>query len=430
MAGNVGVAAATEEPMTTHLVTLAADDVSADFNLLDLVPADGTPAWVTGSGGQQRGVVGLGAQTRATFAGRERFSRAQRWWSQSTDPRAHTTPDLGWPAFMAFSFSHDGEESVAIVTEHVVRRDSAQLELLTTDPGVAADPISFLRAHSSTQLQAGHSTIEWQDGAQSLPQWQQAVARAVARIDTGALDKVVLARSIVGTANESVNIGSILRRLNIGYESCWVFYLDRWLGATPELLVSRTGAYVHSRVLAGTVKRSSDQFLDGDLAAQLLDSAKDLAEHEYAVRSVADVLSAHCTDLDVPTEPSILQLANVQHLATDVTGQLADDAAAVALAGSLHPTAAVCGTPTERAAALIAELEPMDRSRYAAPIGWSAASGDGEYGIALRCARVTDDQRRVFELYAGCGIVSGSTPQAERAESEAKLQAMRRALTP
>ena len=413
-----------------HRLTLRADDLSRDFNLLQLVPPEGTPAWVTGTGQQQVGIVGLGTHTCERFTGRERFSRAQRWWAQSPDPRASTDDGHGWPAFMGFSFSPDGDDSIAVVTEHVVRRHGDELEFLTTDAAAADDPVEFLRGRLHQHTTPGHSAIDWQDGSQSLPLWQQSVARAVARIDTGALDKVVLARSIVGTADSPVDIGAVLRRLNSAYASCWTFFLDGWLGATPELLVSRSGKYVHSRVLAGTVKRSADQFLDGDLAAQLLDSSKDLAEHDYAVRSVADVLSAHCTDLCVPTEPSILQLANVQHLATDVSGQLADDAAAVALAGSLHPTAAVCGTPTERAAALIAELEPMDRSRYAAPVGWSAAGGDGEYGIALRCARVVDAERRRFELYAGCGIVSGSTPQAERAESEAKLQAMRRALTP
>ena len=175
--------------------------------------------------------------------------------------------------------------------------------------------------------------------------------------------------------------------------------------------------------------RSADDIIDVDLAVRLQESDKDLAEHEYAVRSVADVLAAHCTDLDVPQQPSLLQLMNVQHLATDVAGELADDVPAVVLAGSLHPTAAVCGTPTERAAAVIAELEHLDRGRYAAPVGWSDARGDGEYGIALRCGHILDSDRQSIELFAGCGIVEGSTAAAERAESEAKLQAMRRALS-
>ena len=234
----------------------------------------------------------------------------------------------------------------------------------------------------------------------------------------------------MGTTDAAVDLGWLVARLASAHPSCWTFLVDGWVGATPEMLVRRHGQTVASRVLAGTVKRSSDEFIDGDLAARLQESDKDLAEHEYAVRSVADVLAAHCTDLNVPAEPSLLRLANVQHLATDVTGELADDVPAVALAGSLHPTAAVCGTPTERAAAVISELEHLDRGRYAAPVGWSDARGDGEFGIALRCAHVLDDARTELELFAGCGIVAGSTAELERAESEAKLQAMRKALTP
>ena len=170
---------------------------------------------------------------------------------------------------------------------------------------------------------------------------------------------------------------------------------------------------------------------DAGLAEALLASGKDLEEHEYAVHSVAEALAAHCTDLDVPDSPHVLALANVQHLATDVTGLLADGAPALALAASLHPTAAVCGTPTERAAALIREIEGMDRGRYAGPVGWVDARGDGEFGIALRCAAVEDSPRGPatrLRLFAGCGIVAGSTADVEIAESEAKFDAVRSAL--
>ena len=194
----------------------------------------------------------------------------------------------------------------------------------------------------------------------------------------------------------------------------------------------RDGDRVTSRVLAGTVRRRGDESVDAARAAALLGSNKDLEEHEYAVHSVAEALAAHCTDLDVPPAPHVLSLANVQHLTTDVTGMLADGAPALALAASLHPTAAVCGTPTERAAAVIRELEGMDRGRYAGPVGWIDSRGDGEFGIALRCAAVEDTERgpatRV-RLYAGCGIVAGSTAEAEIAESEAKLDAVRKALS-
>jgi menaquinone-specific isochorismate synthase len=164
------------------------------------------------------------------------------------------------------------------------------------------------------------------------------------------------------------------------------------------------------------------------LAAALLDSGKDQEEHEYAVSSVQSALAQHCTDLTVPDAPFILQLANVQHLATDITGELAETVSALVLAASLHPTAAVCGTPTERALGAIKELEVMDRGRYSGPVGWFTNNGDGEFGIALRCAYIEKENRTQLRLYAGCGIVAGSTSELEVAESNAKFNAMRSAL--
>jgi menaquinone-specific isochorismate synthase len=254
------------------------------------------------------------------------------------------------------------------------------------------------------------------------------VDSAVARINTGELDKVVLARDIVAQLDEPIHIGALLIRLNESFPECWTFCVDGLVGATPELLIRRDGEHVTSRVLAGTMRRSRDTDRDGQLAAELLDSDKDQEEHVYAVESVAAALATHCTDLNVPERPFILRLANVQHLATDVTGELVDAAPALALAASLHPTAAVCGTPTERATHVIKELEGMDRGRYSAPVGWLAANGNGEFGIALRCALVETEDRKTLRLFAGCGIVAGSTGESEVAESQAKFAAMKSAL--
>jgi menaquinone-specific isochorismate synthase len=270
--------------------------------------------------------------------------------------------------------------------------------------------------------------VAYSEGSLSVTDWQAAVTEAVTRIDLGELDKVVLARDVVVTTDAPIDARYLLTHLAARYPSCWTFSVDGLLGATPEMLVRRIGDTVTSRVLAGTMRRSSDATNDASLAEALLDSAKDHAEHEYAVQSVALALAAHCTDLDVPPTPRLLRLANVQHLATDVSGVLADGAPVLALAASLHPTAAVCGTPTERAFAVIRELEGMDRGRYAGPVGWVDSRGDGEFGIALRCASVEADD--TLRLYAGCGLVSGSDAESELAESQAKLVAMRDALEP
>jgi menaquinone-specific isochorismate synthase len=269
---------------------------------------------------------------------------------------------------------------------------------------------------------------QFKAGSRPVEEWQGAVDESIRRINNGELDKVVLARDIVATLSEPLDVGSLLRELNRTFPECWTFAVDGLVGATPELLIKREGNQVTSRVLAGTIRRSSDDVRNDELAAKLLGSNKDLEEHEYAVASVAAALATHCIDLDVPVKPFILQLANVQHLGTDVTGELVDGAPVLALAASLHPTAAVCGTPTERASALIKEIEGMDRWRYSAPVGWMNKSGDGEMGIALRCAAIENTARTQLRLFAGCGIVSGSTGEAEVAESKSKFSAMINAL--
>jgi menaquinone-specific isochorismate synthase len=271
--------------------------------------------------------------------------------------------------------------------------------------------------------------VTWSEGTRTTIEWQASVAEAVARIRSGELDKVVLARDVVANVDGPLDVRHLLLRLADDYPSCWTFSVAGLIGATPELLVRRTGDMVTSRVLAGTVRRRGNDQADAGLAQALLASGKDSEEHEYAVRSVARSLAAHCTDLDVPRRPHVLELANVQHLATDVTGRLADEAPVLALAASLHPTAAVCGTPTERAFAVIREIEGMDRGRYAGPVGWFDRHGDGEFGIALRCATVDPELGQV-RSFAGCGIVSGSDPADELAESVAKLVPIRDALEP
>ena len=176
---------------------------------------------------------------------------------------------------------------------------------------------------------------------------------------------------------------------------CWTFHVDGLFGATPEMLVRRERGLVTSRVLAGTIRRTGDDERDLALAATLARSSKDLEEHEYAVRSVADSLDPHCSSMNVPEAPFVLHLPNVMHLATDVAGVVhdAETVSSLQLAEALHPSAAVGGTPTPVATALIAEIEQMDRGRYAGPVGWMDATGDGEWGIALRSAQLSGEHR-------------------------------------
>ena len=281
--------------------------------------------------------------------------------------------------------------------------------------------------------------VTYRSGARTEEEWSDVVAGAIKRIGDGDVEKVVLARDLRARTTEPADARRLLAVLSQRYPGCWTFSVDGLLGATPELLVRLERGLITSRVLAGTIQRSQDDARDLGLAASLARSSKDLEEHEYAVRSVADALAPHCTTMNVPEAPFVLHLANVMHLATDVTGVLAapigssrraaHGPTALRLAASLHPSAAVCGTPTTEAAALIDEIEGMDRDRYAGPVGWMDAAGDGEWGIALRCARLDAEDPHELRLFAGCGIVAGSDPAAELAESNAKLLPMREALS-
>jgi menaquinone-specific isochorismate synthase len=270
--------------------------------------------------------------------------------------------------------------------------------------------------------------VRYGQGALSPEAWQGVVCEAVRRISAGELDKVVLARDLLVSADEDIDPRWLVAELARRYASCWTYLVDGLVGATPEMLVQREAGLVTSRVLAGTIRRSGDGQGDLQLAAALARSGKDLEEHEYAVASVARSLAPFCSGMHVPEAPYVLELPNVLHLATDVTAAARPGSTSLSLAAALHPSAAVCGTPTPAARDLISELEHLDRERYAGPVGWVDAHGDGEWAIALRCGQLDETDPRRMRLYAGCGIVAGSDPDAELAESVAKLLPMREAL--
>jgi menaquinone-specific isochorismate synthase len=270
----------------------------------------------------------------------------------------------------------------------------------------------------------------WGDGSISPAEWQLRVAQAIKEIESTKLEKVVLARDLKVNSHRAIDPRKILRNLSAEYPSTWIFAVHGLIGATPELLLRLSRGMVTSRVLAGTIRKTGDDEKDLALAASLARSSKDLEEHEYAVRSVAEALEPFCTSTNVPESPFVLHLANVMHLATDVTGALIESKKSVdafTLLEKLHPSAAVCGTPTDISAKLIKDIEGMSRGRYAGPVGWLDARGDGELGIALRCGQITDNEIRIF---AGCGIVAGSNPEKELEESAAKMIPMRSALQP
>lgn len=408
----------TNAPSLVARTTAIAVDQAAD--LLALVPAEGPLSWVR----RGEGLVGWGAAAVARTSGPTRFTDAAKWWSEVV-ARATVTDDVEEPgsglvAFGSFAFADTGEESVLVVPSVVVGRRGDRAWVTTL--GQAAD---LPPAHD---LPAGVD-VAFADGAMPPQEWMAVVAEAIGRIQGGLLEKVVLARDVVATASAPIDVRRPLRRLAASYPMCWTFHVDGLFGATPELLVRRERGLVTSRILAGTIRRTGDERRDAELAGTLSRSSKDLEEHEYAVRSVADALEPHCSSMNVPEAPFVLHLPNVMHLATDVTGVVRDGVSSLELAAALHPSAAVGGTPRDAAVALIAELEGMDRGRYAAPVGWMDATGDGEWGIALRSAMVDPADPTQVRLFAGCGVVGSSDPQDELAESNAKLIPVRDALS-
>ncbi|WP_087623289.1 isochorismate synthase [Aeromicrobium sp. PE09-221] len=389
--------------------------------LIPLLPDADQLAWVHGGDG----LVGWGRAARFGWTGPERFAEADRWWRALAN-RAVVRDDIDSPgsglvAFGTFTFSDQSEGSLLVVPEVVVGRRDGVCWLTTISRAITAAPALETASPPRT------SAVTLDDDDSRRAAWRDIVATAVDRIAADELDKVVLARSVDVVATEPIDVRHPLRRLAQEYPSCWTFHVDGFFGSTPEMLVRLEGGLVTSRVLAGTIRRSGDDHRDLALAASLARSSKDLEEHEYAVASVAEALAPACTGMNVPESPFVLHLPNVMHLATDVTGVLREEASALSLAAALHPSAAVGGTPTADAVRLIEEIEGMERGRYAGPVGWIGANGDGEWGIGLRSAQMLDDGARV-RLFAGCGIVADSVPADELAESDAKLVPVRTSL--
>ena len=384
--------------------------------------ADLSTAWIRSGDG----LVGFGVYKKLEVSGADRFKDARNWWSAevanfSIHNNVHGS-GTGPILFTSFAFD-ENQPSVLIIPQIVVGQKNGKSWITWIGEQSQPDISQLKNAAISGE-------ITWDTGSISEDKWRNQVAAAISAIKADQLEKVVLARDISAQSSTQIDARQIIKRLEIEYPSTWLFLVDGLVGATPELLVRLSKSLVTSRVLAGTIRKTGDEDRDLALAASLAKSSKDLEEHEYAVRSVADALAPFCSSTNVPESPFVLHLSNVMHLATDVTGVLNDSAKPTdifTLISELHPSAAVCGTPTNKAKDLINKLEEMNRGRYAGPVGWIDVHGDGEIAIALRCGQLTDDKKSI-RIFAGCGIVAGSDPEKEYAESQAKLMPMRTAL--
>ncbi|WP_168121253.1 isochorismate synthase DhbC [Paenibacillus sp. HB172176] len=271
---------------------------------------------------------------------------------------------------------------------------------------------------------------------------------AIARMRAGELDKIVLSRTLRLTSPQPIELQALLHNLARHNPLGYTFAVDlpkplpyaepgmgqlraarraqTLIGASPELLVAREGCGVYVNPLAGSTPRSEDAAEDARRAEALLASPKDLREHALVIEAVAEALRPYCRHLDIPEKPSLAQTATMWHLSTEIRGELMNPAmTSLELAVALHPTPAICGSPTELAREAIAEIEPFDRGYYTGLVGWCDGNGDGEWAIAIRCALA---EERSLQLYAGAGVVAESSAEGELRETSAKFRTMLRAM--
>jgi menaquinone-specific isochorismate synthase len=336
-------------------------------------------------------------------------------------------PGSGPVAFAALPFL-PGQPATAVVPELVVCRANDGARWVTTigpgdgpvegDPELEAVPPPTVPAPTQFTVEPARSP-EW---------WCELVARTAKHVAEGAgpLRKVVLAREVTVAADQPFDPAVVVARLRAGYPGCHLFSVDGFVGASPELLVSRHADVVRSHPMAGTAARGGDPASDARLAARLLASTKNREEHQITIDMVHDTLLPWCSYLDYEAEPSVVAVANVQHLATLVEGRLSEPAPSVLdLVAALHPTPAVCGDPRSEALAYIEAHEQLDRRRYTGAVGWVDARGNGAWAVSVRCAELDGTVARVC---AGNGIVADSDPDTELAETRLKLQALLGAL--
>jgi menaquinone-specific isochorismate synthase len=391
--------------------------VSEGQSLIDLLP-EGPLTFIRNGDG----IVGWGEHTRLVARGAHRASQlADQWRALCATAEVENSvnlPGTGLVAFGAITFAdNSAAESVLIVPKVLLGSRDGRFWITSIDGA---------QLPKTTHPDASGDTVTLGGGELSRSGFKAAVDSALDEIGSGRVEKVVLARDLVAEVGEEFDLRAPLRRFAHNYPTCWVYSVDGLFGASPELLVRVSHGQVSARVLAGTAGRGTDPGVDLAIGQALAESHKNVTEHAFAVDSMVRALAPFCSHVDADPKPFSLKLPNVWHLASDVHGVLGGEASVLDLAAAIHPTAAVAGTPRDKAVELIGELEPFDRGRYAGPVGWIGADGDGEWAIALRGAQLTGTTVRAF---AGCGIVAESDADSEAAETDLKFQPIIQALT-
>ncbi len=357
---------------------------------------------------------GLPAGAGATWVGGFAFDPdggGSSAWS-SLAPASLVLPEL--------SICRSGGETFLTLNTEVRPGDDPEMKATSLEArlaGLREEPLPLLDPHPTERVEIS--------SVRPPGDFERMIEAATGRIQAGEMSKIVLAREVLVSAAAAHDPAAVFSAMRVQFPSCFCFCCGTpeaaFIGASPELLLRRSGASVSTVALAGSTRRSSDPAVDDHLGEQLLRSAKDREEHAIVAERIARALRPHAVWVEAVGEPEIVKVANIQHLATPILAQLAEPRSAVELAGMLHPTPAVGGEPWSAAAGVIEELEQMDRGWYAGPVGWMDATEDGEFCVALRSALLRDREAR---LYAGVGVVAASDPAAELAETEIKLGAL------
>jgi menaquinone-specific isochorismate synthase len=375
-----------------------------------------------------QGIIGFGEAARFESSGLNRISDLASLWREQVELAEIYDPlqiqGSGLVGLGSATFSPDSAFNSVLIVPRIIlgTRDGRSWITKITPEGESEATADF---YSKLDPYSKNPKLSFVEGALTATAFLKQAEKAISKIRSGKIQKVVLAREIVASLPEGFDLRTVLRALSKRYPSCWVYSVAGNFGASPELLVRVSHGQVSARVLAGTTSRGGNSAADIGKSNELVASEKNLQEHRFAVESMVEALTPFCLTVDADEKPFSLALPDLWHLASDVYGKLRSNISVLDLAAFLHPTAAVAGTARAAAQALIADLEPFDRGGYAGPVGWIGSDGDGEWAIALRGAYIEDN---ILTAYAGCGLVADSDPAEELEETELKFAPIRSVL--
>ena len=400
--------------MHSRLITANELGLSPEYSFADLLGSNSS-AFIYA----KQGLIGWGEEHRLETTGPNRVLALDSLWKDLV-AQAEITDEVnlsgsGLISFGSIAFSDQSKTtSVLVIPKVVVGKQGDTLWLTTIN-------IDQAEALKLINLDSNFTSVSFEPGQISTEQYLLNVEKGLEVITSGQVEKVVLARDLSASVSKDFNINPAIRKLEKKFDSCYIYSVAGMFGASPELLVKVSHSEFSARVLAGTAGRGTDPSVDQAIGSALIESPKNRAEHKFAIDSLVASLSEFTKKITVDAEPFSIALPNLWHLASDVKAMLSSESTSLQVVNALHPSAAVAGTPRDKALEVIEEIENVDRGRYAGPVGWLGADGDGDgvWAIALRGAQLTEGKLTAF---AGCGIVAGSDAQAELDEAILKFK--------